>query len=59
VATFVGKLGVACGNIVPESFIFAKDHHLQMFSRELEKVISSQKFSSADYSHYTIFICIS
>jgi len=37
VATFIGKMGVAHGNIVLESFILAKDnHHLQIFSRELE-----------------------
>jgi len=37
VANFVGKMGVASGDI-PESYMFAKGyHHLQTFSCELEK----------------------
>ena len=59
-ANFVGKLGVAQGDIVPESFIFAKDnHHLQTFPHELEKVDNPQIFSFADYSRYTVcFTCL-
>ena len=54
-ATFARKIDVACSGIVLESFIFAKDyHHSRMFSRELEEVNNSQKFSFADYSCYTV-----
>jgi len=47
---------VAMCIIVPESFIFTKDHyHSRTFSRELEKVDNSQKFSFVDYSCYTVY----
>ena len=35
-ATFVENIGVAHGDVGPESFIFTKDyHHLQTFSKSL------------------------
>ena len=53
-ATFVGKMGMASGDI-PESYIFVKGyHHSRTFSRELEKVANSRTFSFADYSRYTV-----
>jgi len=54
-ATFIGKMGVARGD-VRNCFVFARPdyHHLRMFSRELEKVDNSRKFSFVDYSRYTV-----
>jgi len=56
VATFIGKMDVASSDIgnCTRGYIFAKGyHHLQKFSRELEKINNSRTFSFVDFPHYT------
>ena len=56
-AIFVGKMGVACGDVrnCTRKLIFSKDyHHSQTFSRELGTVDNLRKFSFVDYSYYTV-----
>jgi len=51
------KTGVARGDVCncTRKLIFEEDyHHSRMFSRELETVDNSQKFSFANYSRYTV-----
>ena len=56
VATFVGKMGVACSDIVPECFIFAKGYHHSAFANVFSWIRKSwRKFSFADYSRYTVY----
>ena len=56
-ATFVGKMGVASGDIgncTRKLYIREGLSHSRTFSRELEKVANSRTFSFADYSRYTV-----
>ena len=52
--TFVGKMGVACGDIGAQLYYKALYLRRTITIRELEKVYISQNFSFADYSCYTV-----